>query len=329
MTGVNLAEWIEPASIEITDASLAKFEQIVSILSDHADRELVVLAAHGEFERGKRDVLDEIAASVDSTYVAGRRDELIAHLAAAAVAERLLEEPSERSTSDALLVQSARFIDLKPTVSELRSLAESAATKAAANERERPALKGITPAMRKAVAGDGTTIEENAQGIAAIARGVETLIANSHKRFELMDEEINTLWWARRTTSSTSGVLWSEMSELERPVFAARDVINFAKYLPASPAIVSLAEQVGGLSTSKVQLTDLLAKVLEAFPRAAGTSRFTPLFTGAKILGQYSDEPEVAAGVMKGIGVNPKLKVRFDQIAAQLLREHAILASAS
>lgn len=329
MTAVNLAAWLEPASIEISDSSLAKYQQIVSQLSDHADRELIVLAAHGNFGPNNRIILDEVVASSDSTYVAGKRDELVAHLAAAAVADRLLEEPSERSVGDALLVQSARFIDLKPKVDDLRTLAEAAATKAAAEERERPELKGITPAMRKAAAGEGTTSEENAQGIAAIGRSVESLFAYSHKRLELMDEEINTLWWARRTTSSTSGVMWSEMSDLARPVFAARDVIDFVKYLPASPAIVSLAEQVGGVVSSKVPLIDVLSTVLEAFPNAAGTSRFTPLLTGASIMRQYPDDPDVAAGVLKGAGVSPKLKVRVDQIAAQLLREHAILARAS
>ena len=314
-----LAAWIKPAVLQLTPEDLGTYHQAVLTLAAGELGADIVAAAHGSVSTVAREQIESAVVQFDTTFVGGDVDELVAHLAAAAVMVGLADESSQRSIRPALLIQSARFVGLDPKIAELPNSADKIVEAESRRTRERAAFKKI-PAFKPLP--PSATGEELVPVVNSTAKRLEDALAAAYLRIRQTDEEIDTLWWSRTTISSTAGKAWDELKGLERVITASLELSDLLSFFPPSRGAIALLRGVGGQPGGFAKLaqigTALAATVVATYSERGP---LFPLSTAAAISAEFVDKPKAVAPLLEAAGCDPKLAIPLNDLAFQLLRE--------
>lgn len=152
-------------------------------------------------------------------------------------------------------------------------------------------------------------------------------LAAMEKRLLLMDEEINTLWWARSSMSRSRQAPWTSLSDIDRVVAASLEMNKLLSFYPPTAAQLALLHDVGSESSESVSLSDLGKALTETEVADFSDGGLMPLSTAARLWREHGTEPKAAAALYKKAGFDPKHKVTLRSAAEQLLRERHIAES--
>jgi hypothetical protein len=278
----HLAEWLAPVTVSLTAEELAQRRAaVVAIATDVSSvrAEVAVRASYGDLEAG-REWLCETVRATDSTFVLDGKDALLSHLAAAGIATALTHSNDNRRLL-ALLVQSAEFAGMKPSIGALSALADDAAQEVSRAGRQRNAPStSLGTAVAKILKDAGSTAGADIQdwdvvsthlgardkALQEIAKQADQLATQVANRLDLADEEMDILWWSYSARSSSLGETWSDIKPPERrAVIAAAELRELARKSPSLPGCRSLlALALGNDAREATSIGDLAGAVVDA-----------------------------------------------------------------
>lgn len=311
-----LAVWLTPASIELTAERLEAYRLAVNDLAELPGNADLVEAAHGVVSESERSALAASVIEHDPLFVARDSDELLSRLAGAVVITQL-ERADSDAVATALLVQSAGFVGLRPSLEELSAVADDLVKTASRNARQRPSPVRVTrkPLAPDADMADAVTLMNS------LLKQANNIFSDMHKCLALMDEEINALWWARSEVSTSTGDRWESMNPIDRVITASLELHELISFQPPTAAQLSLLRDVGGDANGMITLSEL-GKALRSTAVAADEGgQLMPLTSAAHLWNEYQEEPKTVAVLLKKAGFDPKHEVPVRAVGEQLLRE--------
>jgi hypothetical protein len=334
-----LALWLQPFSITPNADALAERRRLVTGLA--RDDELTALplmaTACGMDEGG---IVSEAIGRIDGSVVLEGQQRLVATLATAAVAVRLDEVGNENATLLALLSQSASFVGLELAVPEVHRLADAALAGQVRGVRQRaqPAEAAseirtlLKNASTSAIAADATAaainkaVTERDRALRAVAQRVDSLVGWAEARLELLEEELDLLWWSRRGRSRDDQP-WETLPPAQRAAVCAGELADLLAHAPAPSSVRSLLREALG---ADADIETLIVDVATAFVPVDNPGRhpLLPLTTYAGIVAELGvDEAEAVSRLfgkvveLPGDGRRPLI-----ESAEQVLRERHIAA---
>lgn len=335
---VPLAEWLIPFTVTGGPEALMTRRAVAEAMAaSNLDAPVLVGAAHGRLPDDLAAVQAIVNAGDPSLVIAGSRP-LVGVLAAAAVIVRLADSDRTDSALHGLLVQSAGFIGLVPAVSELPAAAANALADAGRRQRSRleadetPREVARLLAASK-VAAAAATDESNRSiveavlardsALRALARRVEDVVGVMEERLQLLDEELDLLWWSRRGRPTGEDEPWEALDLATRAARAAADIASLLVKLPAPPNARSLLRSaLAGDADTDAPLGDVAAAL--RLPDAARKMELAPLTTFRRILEEVGvEEREAAFRVFDRSAVGPRARDPRSllDLAEQALRE--------
>lgn len=312
--------WMQPAGVvhspEVVNARKAL---ALGLRDADVDDYELVLAAFGEVGDNVRATVETRLQESDPTHTRGKKH-LVELLCASAVMSAM--ERSDRQAVDlALLVGSALFRGMKPGIKSLALAAADEMASAAARSRARLASKKITPRAQAAA----STEDLDASAIRAVANRLEQAIGHFDSQLQLLNEEVDVLWWAR-SGRSASGKPWDEMSELERSVQATAEVSKLVVEFPITGAVYEVLRGIAeGQSQGSATFADIceVASDQEQLPTIDRSWWLLPILSGVRIARTYP--AKARAGVTSSeLGIDSAVVHKINDIPEQLLRELAI-----
>jgi len=311
-----LAGWLTPASLQLTVEQLEIYQLAVRDVADKGPTADLVEAAHGILSDEARARLARAVVARDPTFVSRDKDELLTRLAGASIM-LLLEREAPEGTTAALLIQSARFIGLTARLDELPRLADAVVNAAGAATRLR---NHVARSGRKTLA-EGADVAEAVSVVNSVLRRTYDTLADMDKRLELMDEEVNALWWARAQVSHSKGVRWDSMEPLDRVLTASLELQDIIAFYPPTAAQSALLKDVGGDDSGEVSLTHVgkALRSTEVAEKRGGS--LLPLVTAANLWREHDGDSKVVGALLKKAGFDPKQEFALRDIGEQLWRE--------
>lgn len=207
-----LPGWVRDVNLEPGASRIDAIQGAATDLSTPKDDTEIldlVLLAHG---RSSGEALASVASALrehgESSAV--REGDLVASITAAAATAFAMEADAETAVPFGLAVRSAHFVGLQPAVPELDVLARAGLAGASKAQRRRVKLSVVAADVDTALK-DWTTLEEGqaaqTQNLNSAREAVEkatkavagvtsrALPAITH-RFDVLEEELDVLWWA-------------------------------------------------------------------------------------------------------------------------------------
>jgi hypothetical protein len=334
-----LALWLQPFSITPNADALAERRRLVTgLATDDELTALPLMTTACGLDDGR--IVSEAIGRIDGSVVVEGQQQLVATLATAAVAVRLDEVKNEDATLLALLAQSAGFLGLELAVPEVRFLADAALAGRARRVRHRaqPAeavneIRGLLRgANTSAIAADATAatinkaVTDRDRALRAVAQRVDSLVGWAEARIELLEEELDLLWWSRRGRSRDDQS-WGELPPTQRAAVCAGELADLLARAPAPPSVRSLLREALG---ADADVETLIVDVAAAFVPVDNPRRhpLLPLTTYAVIAAELGIDEEDAVARMFGKVVELSGDGRRPLIesAEQVLRERHIAA---
>lgn len=331
-----LAGWLRPVAMSMDGTTLTARHTAVEAISVAAiPLPRLVEAAHGLFDDRTRELITIELQNSDPMLSPEGKDELLATIAAAATITRL------HSGSDiaaiGLLVQSAAFLGFKPKIAALSNQAARYVAEASARSRQRlgtkPTPQTIKRILQTSAEGGGDVSSSDLQpqnrALSALATRVEDIIAGLNERLALMDEEIDTLWWARSEVSRTAAKRWQDLEPMTRALVAATEVAAMLSHHPAPPAIIAVLNGVA--SSDPGQMVPLLklagsAAAVDVLPKGVEPERLLPITSAGSIAKEMAAEPQALSALIKTrLQLTADMTLSLDAVAEQTLREISIL----
>ena len=327
-----LATWLSPASVGITPEVLHSRKQTVEAIALEVGPIELVRTATSETASAGYELIEDRAAHFDETYVRGANGALVRLLANASV--ELLLASSDRSLAikTALLIQSAAYLDLTPIIESTSQVAADITNEESKRSRGRVDFKPATAVQQKVIkTGVEPAGEEGVRIVNGLATRLEDVVRTFNERLILLDEEIDTLWWARSSFSYETGVEWSVMPPLKRAIQSSVELTRILSKFPATRAIVGLLNQVNSISSSETTTLGDIAQAANGInidiPDDVGD--FIPVSTAIKVGVEFElDSTEVRDSVLRTkYGLDAKQEVSLQRLPEQLLIEAALIAS--
>jgi hypothetical protein len=313
--------WMRPAGIvDSSEVVSARKSVALGLRDDDIDDYDLVLAAFGRLDDELRELVETRLQQSDPTHATGKKN-LVELLCASAVLSAM-ERMDEQSVDLALLTQSAIFRGMKPRVKALSGAAASVMATAAARSRERVIPRKVS--ARAQAAASSETVDVAA--INALATRLEYAIGHFDSQLQLLNEEVDVLWWSR-TGRDSNGKSWSEYSELERAIGATIELAELLAELPATGAVFEVLREITDGSKRRFETYGEVCVALAALePTAQVDSSFwlLPLFSGARIVITYPEDARAGVALAE-LGLENDLKIKVVDIPEQLLREMAII----
>lgn len=311
-----LAVWLAPASIQLAVEQLEKYALAVRTVADQGATPDLIEAAHGVLSDAARSAITEALVAYDPAFVFQDKDELLTRLAGASTV-LLLERGDADATMAALFMLSARFVGLQARLEELPRLADNVIRLAGAATRLR---NHVTRAGRKSLP-EGAEPTEIVSIVNSVLRRTYDTLSEMDKRLELMDEEVNALWWARADVSHSRGVRWDSMQPLDRILTASLELQSIIAFYPPTSAQSALLRDVGGVDSGDISLTDI-GKALGATAVAEKRGgKLLPIVTAASLWRDYDGDSVTVGALLRKSGFDPKQKFALGDIGEQLWRE--------
>ena len=332
---------LEPAS-ERYDALCEAAETVARSLGPAAALNLVTYAM-GRDSAPAFEAVHAAVSAQDRTFAAAAGD-LEPRLLAAAALARVLENNDRAAAVVAGAVLSAEFAGLRSPVEELPQLARAALTNRFRGLRgrvevpaeqlenifndlprvtaDRPAHSGEEVGLLRAAT--GTVAERLIGTLATFGQRVDT-------RLDAADEELDILWWAFAAQGTDNAMRWAGLpgpDALLRTGLELADRHRFEFEVPSAQEI--LCRVLGPLASEEYSLLEVVAGSADQV--ALDSARPGPLFpiltSCAECLAAAADP---APGAFPGDnswvdsagrhGVDPTIRRRGDEIAAQTMRE--------
>jgi hypothetical protein len=321
-----LAAWLRPVAANLTAETLGRRKMAVEEAAAQVRPiDDLVLAAHGELSDGVSAALEEILSATDDTFAADGTKDLLVSIIAAGACLLLLPQPSIEARQVALLTQSARFLGLKPVVSDLEPVAMATYVRYSRQSRQRVAVKTTPAAVKKALEQD--LANGSSSAITAVAKRLEEVVAQLEQRVGYMDEEIDVLWWSRRQFSRIANAPWTTLTVLDRSIASALEVTQLVTSQPVTQGTLEvLAEVVDAQPEDMSTLVEIAAVLARLSPTPSTTrSRLLPLHSVASIVNQYGDGNVTVIDVAKTtLLLDAQMTIDVDRVAEQILLEISI-----
>lgn len=343
-----LPKWFRAHSPTMDEARLAMLTSCVEGLADsELDLPLLVAAAHGDGDASVLDAMDEALVACTPTYPADRAKDELCTMAAAAL---ILLMSTTRMTSGAesekeailtaLFVQSSTFAGGAPVLNDLTVAAErcltdraSAARARLSNETAARAVAKLAKSEREEGAQDLETlhalVQERDAAIGILARRLEQLVESFNHRLNLLDEEVDILWWARSAVSSTNGTPWVELQPLDRAVIAVMEIEQLVKEMPPTSGTLAVLTSVVDSGEATYDFIDLLIALdaAQVVLKAEYGDRLMPLANGLSVYRRFQGERDVINKALDASGAfGRKATFSAQDLAEQFLRERSIEA---
>lgn len=334
-----LPAWLHPVLPTTDQAAIELARSWVTALAAAPDAyiEDLVRAAFGEAAPAQVHALETSLSAATSTYAPERKTELIAHLSAA-VLIHLLDEESNSSSAIASRCASVLFLGWTPVLPALPDRVRTYTDATARKLRERVALDASMKAPRKRSAQAEAELDENGKlaanlndvhsWVGRVVERVDVIVGEFNKRLDLLDEEIDALWWARSDTSSTTGEAWIDLSALRRTVLASTEVTNIIGPRPPTAGTLAVLDQVIAASTDTFTLADAVAALHQIGWSAPapdkGREAFRPLAAGIALMSQFRGNTTVVTEALAAsLNLSEGHFVSAPALARQILNEHA------
>lgn len=329
----SLAAMLRPTAPEVTVEMLTAREKAVqSLVETIRPLDQLVLAAHDAASDDVNAAIGRAIGENDPTFVPGDSRFLESIMACAAVLE-VLEQENEGPAEASLLMSSANFIGLRPSVNELSEIAAGNLSQLAKRARRRIESRSATALLRRV---DALEPEDSVvPQIKAVARRFEEIVKELELRLSHMDEEIDALWWARRTHSRVAQKRWVELPELDRIVAAALEVDSLLSVRPASVGVMEIMRETAGVSSTPLPTRPKvrLFEAASAFARLdgnltdTGASRLLPLNSIRSAIRKYDADEDTVRRVMAAeVDLDIETEVSLPDVGEQLLTESALLS---
>lgn len=299
----------------------------------------LVAAAHWELPAAAQPAFVAVVREADASFVYDQSPGLGAALAAAAVIVRLAED--DESALVALLVESARFLGHTPAVAAVSDAAAETLHRLGRGRRQRLKITDTPKEVRAAIAGApklDTSMENwdkvrailsaRDSAINAIARRTEKLAEQLEARLQLVEEELDLLWWTRAVLASNiDDEPWESVPAPRRAALAAQQVADRLAYQPAPSGTESLLGfALGADADDEHALGEVAQELLP--PQGAPRDPLLPMSTFrsvADVVGPEDRKAIHAAVNNLEFEVPYKLKAPLVDLAEQALREIEIL----
>ena len=342
-----LAAWLEPVTVNLTPDELGRRRAGVAELVAQLTRERsegLVCAGHRYLDPETTEWLATCIQKHDPAFSREGKAELLSVLACAGMVEILTQAASPQAARVALLVESARFLGLEAAVPLVQPLARPAIDTLVSESRGRSVvtvshLVSVQKLLEPAPPAEGqpaatlTPEESLALSRAAsehLAKALEGATKAVQERFDLLDEELNTLWWSYARRSAELDVAWRDVKPVERRIAVAARELNdcFTK----SGVVPSTTR-----SLLAIALDDGVAKevtvgsVVEAMaseqqnPPGGADGRLVPFGSALRQLQSLGRDDETWRTVaLRTRGVDCDRKVKALDAAEQLLNEYRL-----
>lgn len=342
---VAIPRWFRDVSPSIDEARLATLRSCVTGLAS-AGIELPVLvrAAHGVADGAALDALDTELLACTPTYAADRLKEELCRIAAAALIFVMLTPASgadeRRAVLTALMVESAAFTGLVPVLPDLTTASKHCLDRSSRVARARLSNETMVKAVTKLASvpsDEGTPDEdrmfeliiERDRAINTMIARIEGLVRSFNERLDLMDEEVDVLWWARSGTAMSIDQSWAGLTPLDRAVVAAHEVKGLVKHQPPTRATWAVLAAVVDGAESSHPVVEVLAALdrheIVLSDKTSGT--LNPLANGLAAYRRLNGVADVVSGQLEAEGLFPiGTAVTAQAVAEELLREWAIEA---
>ena len=314
--------WMHPAGV-VNIAEVVNARKVVALgLRDTGvDAYTLVLAAFGKVDDEVRVTVEQRLQDNDPTHTPGKK--YLVELLCASAVMSAMERADKQAVDLAMLVSSALFRGMKPRI---KSMAESAAyvmAAAAARSRARLAPKKIGPRVQAASSPEAF---DAAAAVSALTTRIEGAIRHFDSQLQLLNEEVDVLWWAR-SGRSASGSLWVERTELERAIWATAEVSELVIEFPVTGATFEVLRGiVNGPKGKSENFAEIckVASVATQIPSVENSRWLLPILSGIRIARTYP--ADARAGIITTeLGLDAEVKFKIIDIPEQLLRELAIL----
>jgi hypothetical protein len=309
--------WLRPAGVIDSGEVVTARKAVATQLSEGGpDWSELVLAAHGKLHPALQEQIEQRLRDADPTHTNGRKH--LVELVAAAGLMRTMEMGANGSVLIALMILSARFASYKPMIKSMVDRAELVISQASGRSRTRLPMKRVTSRTNDA---------DTDQQVRALAGRLEQAIGHFDTQLQLLNEEIDILWWSRSGLNS-SGEAWTEMAPVKRAVSATAEVAEFIVDYPITGAVFEILRGVVEAPAKKTAtVLDVAEEVSDSsIPRIDGSAPLLPLLSAGRIVRDYPTESR--AGIIEAeVWVAADRKIKIDEIPAQLLREIAIAES--
>ena len=341
---------LEPASERY--AALCEAAEAVGRSLDLAAALNLVTYAVGRDSAPAFEAVHAAVSAHDRTFAAAAGD-LEPRLVAAAALARVLENNDRAVAVVAGAVLSAEFAGLRSPVEELPQLARAALTNRYRGLRGRVAvpaeqLENIfnelprVTADRPAHSGEEVGRLRAATGAVA-ERLIGTLATFGQRvdtRLDAADEELDILWWAFAAPSTDNAIRWTGRSGPDVLVRAGLELANRHRFESEVPSAQEILRRVlGPLASEEYSLLEVVVGSADqvALDSAQPGPLFPILTSCAECLAAAADPaPDAFPGDRSWVasrgdnswvdsagryGVDPTIRRRGDEIAAQTMRE--------
>ena len=312
--------WITPASLNLTAESLQSRVEAIRALAENGDLSAMVSTAHGRNDNGSLAAVEGQISAFDPTYVVGKT-ELAAKIAGSSLM-LLFASNTLRAAEASLLVESAAFSGWAASLDELHARATEVHFEMSIHLRRRLLPRKPAAAPRLKASEPQSTMDEVISAVNAGARRYDELYDLLQQRLELVDEEVNLLWWARSRNTEEPV---DKVDAVDRAIRAAIALNGLVSIVPALPVALELLPEVAGTSHKKTSLLEAASSgAAELLVSAGIPDPLLPMVTAATIAADYASEPEAIPALIRKAGIDPKLSVPIADIAFQVLRELSI-----
>ncbi|MEI5672149.1 MULTISPECIES: GTPase-associated system all-helical protein GASH [unclassified Nocardioides] len=334
-----LAAWLQPVLPIVNEGTIELARSWVTALAVAEDAyiEDLARAAFGKADPAQVRTLETSLAAATSTYAPEGKTELIAHLSAAALIH-LLEEESAASAAIASRCESLLFLGWTPVLAALPERVRATTEASARKVRERVVLDATIRAPRKRSAEAGAELDETDKlaatlndvhnWVGRVVDRIDAVVGQFNERLDLLDEEVDALWWARSGTSSTTGEVWTDLPALRRTVMATTEVTTIVGPHPPTAGTLTVLDQVIAAGTDTFTLTEAVAALQETGWTAPTPDNarevFRPLATGIAFMVQFSGNTTVVTEALAAsLDLPEGHVVSASALARQILNEHA------
>ncbi len=334
-----LAAWLQPVLPTTDEATIELARSWVTALGAAEDAYLedLALAAFGKAHPAHVRALETRLSAATSTYSPEGKTELIAHLSAATLIH-LLDEGSNSSAAIASRCESLLFVGWSPVLPALPDRVRAYADASARKVRERVALDSSIKAPRKRSAQADAELDETGKlaanlndvqnWVGRVVERVDAIVAEFNERLDLLDEEVDALWWARSDTSSTTGEAWADLPALRRTVLASTEVTTIVGPHPPTAGTLAVLDQVIAAGRDTFTVAEAVAALHEngwtAPAPDKGHEAFRPLAAGIALMAQFSGNITVVTEALAAsLDLPGGHVVSAPGLARQILNEHA------
>lgn len=339
---VAIPKWFRDLSPAVDEFRLATLRScVIGLASAGVELPLLVRAAHGVADREVLDALDAELLACTPTYAADRLKEELCRIAAAALIVAMItpeDGAEEHAVLVALMVESAAFTGLVPVLADLTAASRHCLERSSRTARARLSNETSVRAVSRLAKVPSEEpdedrmfelIVERDRAINGVVARIEELVRSFNRRLDLMDEEIDVLWWGRSDASALVDRPWAAMAPLERAVIAAREVNGLVKHQPPTRGTHAVLAAVVDDAETRYPVVEVLAALDRqeiALPDEVDDV-LSPLAAGLATYRRLHGSTDVVPGVLEAAGLfRADAEFTGQAVAEQLLREWAIEA---